>query len=210
MFKKLIAVTALCLSVSAFAGSVNVDTSGLSDAQVAELKAHAAAVVAQAAKQADPSAVVAQATKDPSALMTVAATWGTQAAAAAEGFAKAIGIAAKELGVTVNDFLHTDAGKLAVAIILWKMAGAAVLKLAYGMIFFTTGMVLIRTIYKRLFTRGFEKVEYSRFGGLFKGTRLIRIPKSFGDLKADGEWLALWIIVGGTIAVLGFTGIIIT
>lgn len=36
-------------------------------------------------------------------------------------FAKAIGVAAREFGVAVNDFLATPAGKLTSAIIIWKV-----------------------------------------------------------------------------------------
>lgn len=195
MFKKFIAVAALFLSVGAFAGNTPIDTSGLSDAQVAELKAHAAKIVADAAKQADPGSVVSQAAQNPTAAMTLAATWGQQAASAAEGFAKALGIAAKELGVTVNDFLHTDAGKLTAALIIWKVAGAGVAKILYALLFVTAGMFITRMIYLRLFTASYEKVEYSRFGGFFKGTKLIRVPKGFHDLSNDGEWLAFWVMI---------------
>lgn len=210
MFKKLIAIAALCLSFSAFAGSVNLDTSGLSDAQVAELKAHAAKIVADVAKQADPSSVIAQAAQNPSALMTVAATWGSQAAVAAEGFAKALSIAAKELGVTVNDFLHTDAGKLTALLIIWKVAGATIVHLVYGMVFFTVGMVMVRMIYMRLFTGSYKEVPYSRFFGGFTGTKMIRVPKTIHDLQNDGEWLAFWTMIGLVIVTLVVTGIIIS
>lgn len=198
MFRKMFAALALLCASTAFAASTAIDTSGLSDAQIAELKAHAAQVVAQAAKgeneKIDP--------KNVSATVTLAATWGQQAAAAAEGFAKALGIAAKELNVTINDFLKSDAGKLTALIIIWKVAGAAILKALYGVVFLTVGLTMLRVIYKRLFTARFEKVEYSYFGGFFKGTKLIRIPKSFGDLDRDGEWLAFFILLGATIAVV--------
>jgi hypothetical protein len=194
MFHKLFAAAVLALcAVTSFATVI--DTSGLSEAQVAELKAHAAKVVADAAKQADPSAAVQQAATNPGAAVTLAATWGQQAAAAAEGFAKALGIAAKELGVTVNDFLHTDAGKLTAALIIWKVAGASVAKILYALLFVTVGMFITRMIYLRLFTKGYEKVEYSRLGGFFKGTKLIRIPKGFADLDTDGQWMAFWVML---------------
>lgn len=194
MFKKYIAIAAMCLSFGAFAGQTTVDTSGLSDAQVAELKAHAAKIVADAAN-AQAGNVVGAIAANPSTAMTIAATWGTQAAQAAEGFAKALGIAAKELGVTVNDFLHTDAGKLTALLIIWKVAGAAIMHMAFGMLFILVGQIIARVIYTKLFTKGYEKVEYSRFGGFFKGTKLVRVPKGFHDLDNDGEWLAFWLML---------------
>jgi len=182
--------------------AATIDTSGLSEAQVAELKAHAAQIVANAAKAAAEPAKPAEVT----AMVSLASTWGQQAAAAAEGFAKAMGIAAKELNVTINDFLKSDAGKLTAMLIIWKVAGAAFVKALYGILFVTVGLTMVRVIYTRLFTKGYEKVEYSRFGGFFKGTRMVRIPKSFHDLENDGEWLAFWVMIILTVAVMIFGG----
>ena len=193
-------ILALGMATS-FASQTALDTSGLSDAQVAELKAHAAKVVAEAANQAAGNSI-SSVVANPGAAVTLAATWGQQAASAAEGFAKALGIAAKELGITVNDFLHTDAGKLTAALIIWKVAGTTIVHMLYGMLFITVGLSIVRVVYMRLFTKGYEKVEYSRFGGFFKGTKLIRVPKSFHDLDNDGEWLAFWVMIALTIGVL--------
>ena len=203
MIRRFIAVTALALfAATSFAGQSSVDTSGLSEAQVAEIKAYAAKQVADVARAAAQPATAETVT----AGVTLAATWGQQAAMAAEGFAKAMGIAAKELNVTINDFLKSDAGKLTAILIIWKVAGAAVVKALYGMLFVTVGLTMVRVIYTRLFTKGYEKVEYSRFGGFFKGTRLVRIPKSFSDLDNDGEWLAFWVMIALTLATLVFGG----
>lgn len=205
MFRKLVATVALALcAATAFAGQTAIDTSGLTEAQVAELKAHAAKVVADAAKgtaAADP--------KEVSAMVTLAASWGPQMAQAAEGFARAIGIAARELNVTANEFLASDAGKLTAALIIWKVAGAGVIKLLYGLLFVTVGLTIARMIYMRLFTAGYEKVEYSRFGGFFKGTKMIRTPKTFGDLNNDGEWLAFWVLIVVLVGTMLIGGVII-
>lgn len=184
----LASVLAVCAATS-FAGSTNIDTSGLSEAQVAEIKAITAAKVAEAAKPATVSA------DKITAGVTLAATWGSQAAQAAEGFAKAMGIAAKELNISINDFLKSDAGKLTAILIIWKVAGAALIKLLYGAFFVASGLIIARVIYLRLFTKGYEKVEYSRFGGFFKGTKLVRIPKPINELEEEGEWLMLWVMI---------------
>jgi hypothetical protein len=203
MFRKFVAVMALTLAAAtSFAGQSTIDTSGLTEAQVAEIKAYAAKQVADVARAAAQPATPEQVT----AGVTLAATWGQQAAAAAEGFAKAMGIAAKELNVTINDFLKSDAGKLTAILIIWKVAGAAIVKSLYGLLFVTVGLTMVRVIYTRLFTKGYEKVEYSRFGGFFKGTKMIRIPKSFHDLENDGEWLAFWVMIALTLATLVFGG----
>lgn len=203
--KHLFAAFALCFALGAHATQATIDVSGLSEAAVAELKAAAAAKVAETAKAADGSII----TSNPSATMTLAATWGTQAAEAAKGFASALSIAAKELGVTINDFLHTDAGRLTAALIIWKVAGATIIHTLYGMVFALVGMVITRVIYVKLFTKEYVKVEYSRFGGFFKGTKMVRVPKGFHDLENDGEWLAFWIMLIVCIGTMGIAGLII-
>jgi len=192
-------VLAVCATTS-FASQTAIDTSGLSDAQVASLRAHAAKVVADAANQS--AGNVVSSAMNSGTVMTMAATWGQQAAMAAEGFAKALGIAAKELGVTVNDFLHTDAGKLTALLIIWKVAGAAVMKALYGMLFVTVGLAIVRGIYMRLFTLEYKQIEYSRFFGAFKGTKMVRVPKTIGQFATDGEWLAFWMMIVLAIAVM--------
>ena len=74
------------------------------------------------------------------------------------------------------------------------------------MLFITVGLTIVRVIYMRLFTKGYEKVEYSRFGGFFKGTKMVRIPKSFQDMHKAGEWFAFWVMIGVTMVTIGFGG----
>lgn len=194
--KKVILCAVLAIaSMGAYASETAIDTSNLSAAQIAEIKSIAANKVAENEKQKAVDAGTAVLPKDPTTLATVAATWGQQASTAAEGFAHALAIAAKELGITINEFLATPAGKLTAVLIVWKVAGAALIHLCYGIFIVVIGQCLSRFIYLRLFTKEYQTVEYSRFGGLFKGTKLIRVPKAIGELRTDGEWLALWMVV---------------
>jgi hypothetical protein len=204
MFRKLFTgmLIAVC-ATAAMASSTVVDTKGLTEAQVAELKAIAAKKVAETAAQA----AAPQASNEKiTAGVTLAATWGTQAAAAAEGFAKALGIAARELNVTINDFLRSPAGMLTAALIIWKMAGAALMHAFFGFVILTVGLIMVRIIYKRLFTKGYEQVQYSYLWGAFSGTKMVRIPKSFQDLRNDGEWLAFWVMIIITFMTLVLAG----
>lgn len=202
MFRKMIAILALSVaSVGAIAASANIDTSGLSEAQVAEIKAIAAKKVAETAAQAAKPLADASPEKI-TAGVALAATWGTQASAAAEGFAKAMGIAARELNITINDFLKSPAGILTAVLIIWKVAGGAFMSAMYGVVFLTVGLIMIRMIYTRLFTKEFVKVPYSRFFGMFTGEKLMRIPKSFSDLENEGEWLAFWVMIILTVALM--------
>lgn len=50
-------------------------------------------------------------------------------AAVAEGFANAMGAAAKQLNISVNDFIKTPAGMITIGVILWKVIGTSILKL---------------------------------------------------------------------------------
>lgn len=200
MFKRLIAGAAMALMVAtSFAAQTILDTSGLTEAQVAELKAIAAKKVAETAAQAaSPNVQPEKIT----AGVALAATWGQQAAAAAEGFAKALGIAARELNITINDFLDSPAGKLTAALIIWKVAGVSIIHFLYGLLFVTVGLTLARVLYVRLFTKEYKEVQYERFFGMFKGTKLVRVPKGFQDLKNDGEWLAWWVLMGCVIGTM--------
>lgn len=202
MFRKMLVSIALSVfAMTSFAGQTAIDTSGLTDAQIAELKAVAAQKVADAAKPASADNITAG--------VTLAATWGTQAAQAAEGFAKAMGIAAKELNVSINEFLASDAGKLTAILIIWKVAGVGLIKMLYAGLLVIVGLSLARVVYLRLFTERFEKVEYSRFGGLFKGAKMVRVPKSFKDMNEDGEWLAFWVMIALAIGSVGIGALII-
>lgn len=208
MFKKLLLCAVLCAStLTAFASQSTIDTSGLSDAQIAEIKAIAAQKSAEVARQKDEGGVALP--KDPGAMATLAATWGQQAAAAAEGFAKALSIAAKELGITINEFLATPAGKLTAILIVWKVAGASIVHLLYSMLFVTVGLSIARVIYVKLFTQEYKEVQYSHLFGLISGTKLVRIPKSIHDLETDGEWFSFNLMIAISVLTIIIAGIII-
>lgn len=185
-----------------YAGQTAIDTSGLSDSQIAELKAQAAQAVANQAKAATGVSV-----KDAGDVIGLAATWGQQASIAAEGFARAFSIAARELGVTVNDFLHTDAGKLTAALIVWKVAGAAIMHMLYVAVMMMVGLFMLRRLYLHTFTDRYKEVTVTRLFGLYTTTKMIRVPKAVSQLNTDGEWLCVWIMIIGTI-LLALVGIL--
>jgi len=197
MIRKLLMIAVLAIaSVGAYAATTNIDTSNLSAAQIAELKAAAANL---AAKNAAPTTLSSMSVE-------LAATWGNQAAQAAEGFAKALGIAARELGVTVNEFLKTDAGKLTAVLIVWKVAGASILSTIWAIVILITGLCLARVVYLRLFTKSIELVPYTRLWGMWTGSKKVRIPKSFSDLKGEGEWMVFFIMVAIVILTMLVSG----
>lgn len=195
--KQLIIAFFVFFSTLSFA---SVDVRGLTDAQVAEIKAQAAQLAAQNAKGSDNS---------PSAIAEFVSTWGTQAAAAAEGFARAFGIAARELNVTVNEFFQTDVGKLTAAVIIWKMMGESILSVLFAFSILVVGLGFARVIYVRLFTSTEVRLPYSRFWGLWSGERLVRQKKSISDLTNDGEWMTFWVLIGVVAITLLVSGNII-
>lgn len=72
-------------------------------------------------------------------------------------FAGAIGIAAKEIGVSVNEFIKTPAGMITVALVIWMSIGESLIILgAMGFIW-----VVIFLGLRRLWTNGHETVDRS-------------------------------------------------
>jgi len=73
----------------------------------------------------------------------------------AEGFANAVGAAAKQLNVSVNEFITTPAGLITIGVILWKVVGTSLLKLLamYGI------FILCRAILRVMWRVGSEPVQ---------------------------------------------------
>lgn len=121
----------------------------------------------------NPCANIAEATrgKNPTEIQTILESCRTEAASAtsilpemtperaaewsdaAKGFAEALGIAARELGIATNDFLTSPAGVLLAAILLFNYAGGAIV----GFPFTIFTILVLLWLVRRLTT---EKVEY--------------------------------------------------
>lgn len=76
----------------------------------------------------------------------------------ASAVAQAIGVAAKELGVAVNEFLATDAGLLVAVLIVWNIAGAAVFKIFVAIPVALLMWLLILRFIQKQFIQRYEKV----------------------------------------------------
>ena len=195
----------MALMTSATLFAAQIDDSNLTAAQTAELKAHAAKMSAQNLVEKSSNSLDSL---SPEKAMSLAATWGTQASVAAKGFAEALGVAARELNISVNDFLGTPAGKMTAVLIIWKVAGSAILHMLFGLSFAITGMIVARVIYLRLFTKEMMPVESNWFWGMFKTTKNIRTMKSFRELDDGGEWLAFWIMIAVLLGSMAIGGVI--
>ena len=110
---------------------------------------------------------------------------------AAKGFAEALGIAAKELGIAVNDFLDSPAGYLLALILLFNYAGGFIVG-------FPMSLISIYALYKVLKMMNTESTEYEMtpvLWGLFSIRRVKRVVKDDG-----GEYLGLM----NFLVILGF------
>lgn len=66
----------------------------------------------------------------------------------AEGFANAMGAAARQLNVSVNEFIKTPAGLITIGVILWKVIGVSILKLLAMYAVFALCLGVLRTMWK--------------------------------------------------------------
>ena len=177
------------------------------------------AAFAQTANVPNPCADIAEATRGKSAteIQTILETCRTKASEsgsilpevtpekaaewsdAAKGFAEALGIAARELGIATNDFLMSPAGFLLAAILLFNYAGGAIIGLPFSV--FT--ILLMFWLIRRLTT---GKVEYEMVP-IFWGAFHYRRKKLMETADSIGEDNALLLLL--TALGLGFMNIIV-
>lgn len=117
----------------------------------------------------------------------------------AKGVAEAIGIAAQELGVAVNDFLKSDAGFLVAVLIVWQVAGDTLFTVFVGFPVLLLLWIAYGVFVTRAYTKRWEAVEYG-----VEGKRKTKLKRIFG--KPDSESLVMVVMVGGLILSL-FTGL---
>jgi hypothetical protein len=58
-------------------------------------------------------------------------------------FARALGVAAKELGIAANDFLKTPAGMLTAGVIVFQYMGGPIIHVSIGLFILITGLGLL-------------------------------------------------------------------
>ena len=158
----------LCVLATA-ASAAEVDTSGLTDKQVAEL-----ALQAEQMKSNIPGDL-----QDAEEWVD----WGT-------GIGKAISATAAELGVAVDDFSRTGVGKITIGVIVYKVIGKEVVRFFSGIFLFF--MVII--IWAKYLRRPFEELEYHENGKL--KSRKWKKPVSDGEWATF--WIMNWgsLVVG--------------
>lgn len=178
--KKLLLVLMFFFSTYACA---EVNTYKLTDEQAAQLQLQAAQM--RKANEGGVSGVLP--TVSPSTL-DAAKQW----ADIGRGVAVGIGAGARELGVAVNEFAVTPAGKLTTAIIVWKIMGKDVIRIGLCLflwIFAIPGIWIIRN------RATIDRIEYETYKGLL-GWNYRRIKTK---VRSDGDG-TMW---GTIISILG-------
>lgn len=108
---------------------------------------------------------------------------------AAKGTAigRAVGIAAKELGIAANEFIQTDAGKITVVIIAWKLLGHDILHIMGGFTFFLIFTSIWFYIFRKRYLLG--KVTLTPVNVKILGMDFVRYKKEvdYSKLEFNGE-----------------------
>lgn len=120
---KVLLVATLMFSSMAMA-QVEVDTKGLTETQKAELVKAAEAMKVTAKEAAVEVPVVDTVDK-----------W----ADVSLKFAKALGVAARELGIAANDFLKTPAGMMTAGVVVFQYMGGPIIHVTFGLIILIIG-----------------------------------------------------------------------
>lgn len=166
--KSALMAIAMSLSVTAFAAQI--DVSGLTKEQQAEL------------------ALAAEKMKTPVATSTSirqeAEAWGELGG----NVGKALVGAAKEVGVAADSFASTNLGKVVTAIVVYKLIGMAVIKFTVGLGILLFGGAIIAYL---IFTR-FGSVKYEVKPYLFGlWNRKVVVER---NESSDDTWARLWAI----------------
>lgn len=105
----------------------------------------------------------------------------------AKGIAEAIGIAARELGVAVNEFVDSDAGKLTVALIIWHIFGGQILSIVASLIGIYVGFKIFRRTQRYFLDTG-EVKEYTGWFGIKHKKPVFNLSA----LKSEGDTIS-WV-----------------
>lgn len=122
--------------------------------------------------------------------------WGV----VAQEWAKALGVAANELGLAADSFLDTDAGKLTAAIIIWHVLGETLLGFVVGV------PLLLIVLFLGIRTAHRAKIKSVVYGDEknWRGARTIKEIVYFDEDETAMYWVAyvvtlilsVWIVAG--------------
>lgn len=173
MKKLLIAFLFFFVMSAAYA---QVDTSGLSKQQQAELT-----IQAEKMKEDGKSSVIK--VTNPAGTVEVVSKW----AEAGKSLAVGLGAGAREIGVAVNDFADTRVGKITTYIIIWKLMGKELMGLVMGLFII---LIVIPVIWKSFRYLMDEKREYEYYKFLWF-IPMRRLKGSSFKIESDGACFAM-------------------
>ena len=105
----------------------------------------------------------------------------------AQEWAKALGIAATELGIAADTFLDTDAGKLTAVIIIWQVMGETLLGFLIGVPL----LVMIMWIGIRTARHAkIRSIEYSEEEKTWRGKPAVKAIEYFDEDQTAMYWIA--------------------
>ena len=99
---------------------------------------------------------------------------------------KGLAGSARELGMAVNDFANTDAGKLTTMLIVWNVLGHDIIHIVGGLLFIIVGMSAVTYMYIKAYPTSYEYFENGKV-------------KSKNPRKTDdaSPWVIVYLVVLG-------------
>lgn len=167
------------LAGSATAQQADLDTHGMTPEQIHQLQIQADQLKQQAVEQAP----------------AVRAEKISEYAQIGKGVAEALGSAAKELNVAVNDFAKTPVGQLTVWLIIFKVVEARVIHVGAALLWTLFFTPIWYSFYRKCW-QGVTVIEYGEDG---KKKRVTKSPPVIRD--SDQDQLLGWRLAGGVVGV---------
>ena len=176
------------ISVPGMANACSIShASDLSDEQIQQLKVQCEQMKLEV--QASKKAALEKELETPVVTKENIGEW----AVIAQEFAKALGIAAREIGVSVNEFLKSPAGVLTAGILIFMTVGKSIMAFFVGMLF----TYIVFKLNNRVWFDQYETIETTNIFGKTKQKRVARY-NNWSQVKDDAVALS-----AGSIIVLG-------
>lgn len=178
MIKQIIGIAILALASGMTYAQNSLDISKLTKEQAAEL-----ASKAKEFSEENKSPVVTA-----EKVRTEVGEWGKMGA----NIGEAVIAAASQIGVAANEFVKTPLGKVTTAIVVYKIIGKDVIKIAFGTIVFT-----ICIMFSIFYARNGREIKYETkertiLWGLFTYDKHIKVSQG----SIDGEYATVSVITG--------------
>ena len=191
--KKFFAAIVMLVSYSVFAASNNyVPIDGLTPEQVNQLKIQALQM-ANSANNNFPSGTTATVVNVSESMRTEAQKWG----ALGTNMGTAMVSMAKEIGVATNEFVATPLGKMTAAVIIYKVIGRDLLKMATGALIVVMGYIVPLIVWFKMapIEKTYENIP--RIGGLWISRKVVSISRPRGEDVAGWVLIALALLIVG-------------